>query len=665
MMTAGPNDTDATLTARVCTQLGAKLFTDFTLIGRETSRLTLPSCVVNHPSLVSVTLRRLIVNSFDSLPTSLVTLKMEWCYPAAASGSTSSTDGYNGDGSINWSEIWGRFSQLTSLTITNSQMTGNLDALPARVRTFDVSNNKLGGAGLSSLLNNVASNDPSPLVINLSDNNLNSVINEGFFNRFASVTVKPSSFSFYAFNSSLSGVLPLRFLDNFAGAQFNTFWLDLRWNKLTGSLPQPFLPTGLLNAASDAQPIFVLRLASNNFIGDLPGFSTITRVQLFLFDASNCRFDGKLPATMFPAGLISAYTIFSQFNLDLSNNRIHGSIPETFLALQTVSVYFDSVTVSLAGNDITGTIPENLFWKKYIPPHRRQADLPDLSDRSSSNSQQDVELHWQGGRFFNFYVQSNRLSGSLPPRLFSYNGARQVILFATNNALTGSIPSDYFNLFNNSLQFLLYAENNRLSGLPSSCSNKTYFDIKFANNQLHGSIPTAWQNCKWESINIKQNPGISGFIPPGLLTGSNLMTFEASNTLLTGTLPTLGMLRTLNLANTLISFCSNATFAAPPFLACDFSQSDACLCPLRFSICTLNCAPASKVVTHVRVDARSQNRPSYDLAYVVCSVFVAAVLVFALMATFWPALRKNLNTYHPLTPASADLPCSTHGAELL
>lgn len=577
----------------ICGALTADAYATVEILGLGDVRLILPDCIANR-TIEELVLKRLIVESFESLPTSLTAISMEYCYLIRPTGAASSLfDGFNADGTISWPEVWDRFSSLSSLAIKYSQLRGVLGPLPTRLRFFDVQFNLLTGDGLNSLFEEVDENNVSPFKVDLSYNPLNTTLPQNLFDPFRGLKA-PSSFEFLARDCNLNGTLASALLSPFLGALFHTFKLDLGRNNLSGSLPFSFLPIDLLST-SVITPSFSLRLAHNSFSGSLPFdmFSPLTRLGAFEFRAEECGLSGTLPNLLFPSGLLTTSGA-TNFILSLSSNNISGSIPETFLALTADNVTFKNVELLLNSNHLSGSIPENLFWS-LNPNLRRHVNI------AMSGHQIAPEYRWMTSNLF-FTIASNSLTGSLPPRLFSYLGVSQAPLFyrlyANQNNLIGSLPAQYFDDIHHDDDegtFELFVSHNRISGsLPSSCRRTVRTAILAAHNQLSGTIPTAWSSCALERIEIDENKGISGSIPPELFKVSALTRFSARGTSLTGTVPNIGeSLHTLHLSNTMLSFCSTS-FSPRSGMVCDISQTDACRCASDYDdVCAMSCTPAT------------------------------------------------------------------------
>ncbi len=163
-----------------------------------------------------------------------------------------------------------------------------------------------------------------------------------------------------------------------------------------------------------------------------------------------------------------------------------------------------------------------------------------------------------GGQVLWLYLNSNQLSGSIPPDLGDLSGLQDLRLGSNQiggsippelenltslqnlslgrNQLTGSIPPDLGNLLN--LRYM-YLNNNQLTGsIPpelGDLANLIY--LLLDSNQLTGGIPPALENLSnLEYLHLNSNP-LRGSIPPELGNLSSLLDLRLADAELTGSIP--------------------------------------------------------------------------------------------------------------------------------
>lgn len=284
----------------------------------------------------------------------------------------------------------------------------------------------------------------------------------------------PATMSFFVVNAAgLSGTIPATFFSLFTGATLTTLYLDLSNNAFTGSIPSTFL-------------------------GNLP-IAQLTNLNWFL---SGCGLSGSIS----PSLLGGSWTAMKVFNLEWSINAFSG--PATNLLQNAVFTKgtFTGLSISMAGNDLTGSIP---MWLS--------------GGIGSSVTSLMVSF------------SNNLLTGSIPSNYFSNMGLGSMTymtLSLEGNKLTGGLPSGLLNVSSSSaLQlswtgFALYLSNNLFDGsiapdlfAPLNCTSTANFIFQVANNQFTGGLPTtlcgnnAGLVLNGINLNFGQNPKMTGSIP--------------------------------------------------------------------------------------------------------------------------------------------------------
>ncbi|VXD15923.1 T9SS type A sorting domain-containing protein [Marinoscillum sp. 108] len=202
-----------------------------------------------------------------------------------------------------------------------------------------------------------------------------------------------------------------------------------------------------------------------------------------------------------------------------SNNWLAGSVDTwhgvTVSGGRVVSLDLsDDGTLSYNGNNLTGTIPEDV------------GNLSELTFLSMAGNALTGTLPTTLGNLTSvqyMYLSTNSLSGSIPPELGNMTSLTALTLF--DNQLTGSVPAE---LADATALDLLYIGDNSLSGaLPSALGNLDMIKFDVRNNLLSGTIPSSFSN--W--INVEEfglfGNDFEGPIPSGI--GASLIFFDISN----------------------------------------------------------------------------------------------------------------------------------------
>lgn len=408
---------------------------------------------------------------------------------------------------LNWTPLFSHMPLLTSLKIINSGLGGGLpDVIPANITNFFLTGNSLTGT------------IPSTLVSGATRSNFSSLL-------------------FNARSNQLTGSIPANLFD-LGAASWTGFSFDVSYNQLNGPLPANVFSLMTLTTTASA----VVTLSNNQLTGLLPSrlFATPTQTSGLTFDVSNNLLSGAIPADLMSGANFLAATISA------SSNKLTGPLPELLYGQPDI-IKLGSTELRLQSNNITGTIPPNLFALSRLA--------------SSANSQVILSL------------TNNSLSGPIPPNLLNFSsGATPFILTLefSNNQLNGSWPAEVFANANYSAtaqaNVAIHIMNNQLSGtLPSGMLNTThipnYNDNKFAavtlnllGNAITGEIPSDLLSSGTSielrlSLNLGGNrlsgsiPSTLFAVPQGYDAGSNpLRPFASvivnvSSNLLSGSIP--------------------------------------------------------------------------------------------------------------------------------
>lgn len=359
-----------------------------------------------------------------------------------------------------------------------------------------------------------------------------------------------------ATSCNLTGSIPPTLLMPLASAALSSFTLNIGNNLIDGALPEAFFPVGLLTPAGS--PSLSIIISDNHLTGPIPPsmFGNISRFNSFAFAAANNLLTGPLPP-LFANGLSAASSI-GTITLILSSNKIDGSIPPHFLSNGlTASVSYSDVSIQLESNLLTGSIPSDIFSTYRVDGGGAQ--IPITLKATSMG----------------LYLNDNRLSGSIPPQLLE------------------AIVTDAFGYS----EFALTATNNLLVGpLPGFCLASTRITFGLGSNRINGTIPEAWLSCKFITINLSNNPNVTGPLPTGFFNKTQVTSFYANGTSLSGDLPTTRSMIWFDLDYTNIEFCSTASLASAALLStsfCSLSHTKACACPASYpAACTKFCTLA-------------------------------------------------------------------------
>lgn len=617
--------TTASTAALICPQLNVSVYS-LSIVAPNVARVVeVPDCV--RTAAYNVTELRFVnvIVFLNRLPATPKRFSCSGCYyisptntapPASAPSSApvsttpmgNTLDGFNNDGTVAWNEIWDLFPQVGYFESENSfpGLIGSMPTvLPSRIYAFKLSYEPLSGSIPSTLFNDIATVIPIAKVeVIVSNGALTGSIPPNLFTPFES-----SSFGFnfdfvVEFNyNQLDGELPPKLLYPMVNLRPNGFSLRLDFNDIHGSIPYGFVPESI------SQSTFFLNFANNSLTGAIPQgifMNCTTQYQTNLVLTGN-QLTGPLPDTIIPIGA-SRY-----FYFDASYNKIDGSIPAGLITGGLASnASVDGLTINLAYNQLTGSIPETLLWTMSNVNRKREESTAILGDGDLLSVERDsrmmqlfaLTVSWQ----LQIYLQSNQLDGTIPADLFKYahigvpsNSDTLTYFYVDNNQLTGSIPDNFITpSATGTGSIYISAPNNSLSGRPpASCFSPHPYYINLERNELRGSIPSEWGSCSdIRSIILDHNVGLTGSIPSSLLsTPSSVETFRASYTSISGDLPAVNgsSLTRLDISFTRLSLCSAASSEAITSYqsgsTCDVSYSPACDCPDLYDTCsTAACA---------------------------------------------------------------------------
>ncbi|XP_038682114.1 probable leucine-rich repeat receptor-like protein kinase At5g49770 isoform X3 [Tripterygium wilfordii] len=252
--------------------------------------------------------------------------------------------------------------------------------------------------------------------------------------------------------------------------------------------------------------------------GQLTGdISTLSELQTL--DLSyNKGLTGSLPSSI---GDLKKLT-----NLILVGCSFSGHIPESIGSLQQL------VFLSLNSNRFSGTIPPtignltNLYWLD-LADNQLEGPIP-FSKGTTPGL--DMLVHAK-----HFHFGKNKLSGPIPPQLFSSNMALIHVLFDSNQ-LTGSIPSTL--VLVQTLEVLRFDRNSLSGSVPSNFNNLTSLhELFLSNNKLSGPMPNLTGLNYLNSLDLSNNSFDTSDVPSWLSTIESLTTLMMEDCRIQGEVP--------------------------------------------------------------------------------------------------------------------------------
>ena len=453
-------------------------------------------------------------------------------------------------------------------------------------------------------------------------------------------------------NNNLTGPIPPAL-----GALSNLVVLFLYGNNLTGPIPPA------LGALTNLEVLF---LFTNDLTGPIPpALGALSNLVVLILDSNNLA--GPIPPAL---GALSSLR-----HLSLRSNNLTGPIPTALGDLSGLGI------LQLGFNNLTGALPLSLANLQYleqlyidnnaglcasanaafqawlatvrdfrgdtcadgVPPTVSDEDLRDraalmaLYDATNGNNWTDSTnwgtdeafYDWHGvttdgaGRVIHLNLDSNNLTGPIPPELGDLSSLRSLGLDSNNltgpippalgdlsnlaelnlhtNNLTGPIPPELGALSN--LEFLNLYGNNLTRPIPPALGDLSRLVfLQFGDNTLTGPIPPelgALSNL--DSLGLGPN-NLTGPVPPELGALSNLGELNLNSNNLTGSLPS-SLTNLRNLKYLLIE--NNAGLCAPADAA--FQAWLGTVGDFRGEICADEPAPTMLILSAASAPAEGGN----------------------------------------------------------
>nr|GMD73773.1 receptor-like protein 12 [Ipomoea batatas] len=427
----------------------------------------------------------------------------------------------------------------------------------------------LSACDISKLSHPLVHNKSSLQVLDLSNNEFNTVIFRWIFNLDSLISLQLFSCGFQSpFPDDPWNLTSLR-------------TLDISGNEFHGHLPN-----GLWNLTS----LSILDISENEFHGHLPnGLWNLT--SLSILDISENKFSGHLPNSL--------WNLTSLSSLDLSQNMFTGEIPKPIGKLNKLQ------TVSLYNNKLYGPLPENLGYSfpmlenLYIEDNMLEGivtenhfvNLTKLGSLQASGNRLtlNVSLNWiPPFQLGSLYLSGWKLGPQFPTWLRYQHSI--VELDISNAGMQSEVPSwfwrsfqfSFLNLSHNQLQgkiqsisvvkpfgempssALVYLGSNQFNGpLPRISSHTTELDLSnnsfsenvsnflchaqnvpykleilhLGGNQLFGEIPNCWMHWPHLKVINMGNNQLIGSIPNSIGLLDQLKSLDMHKNMLFGPIP--------------------------------------------------------------------------------------------------------------------------------
>ena len=263
-------------------------------------------------------------------------------------------------------------------------------------------------------------------------------------------------------DNDLTGIIP-----EALGQLHNLQYLDLRYNDLTETIPE---------ALGQLDNLKTLNLSDNDLTGCIPEtLQDIPNNDLNYFGLAFC---SEIASDR--SALVAFYEATSGNNWEDNTNWLSTLPLEQWYGVDTN--YKGRVFgISLASNDLTGTIPEalgqlNNLETLNLSSNNLTGPIPETLEQL--NNLQALDL------------SSNDLTGTIPEALGQLNNLE--ILNLSNNDLTGSIPETLGQL--NNLQALDLSSNDLTGTVPEMLGQLNNLQALYlAGNELTGCTPPALQ----------------------------------------------------------------------------------------------------------------------------------------------------------------------------
>ncbi|KAF7047098.1 hypothetical protein CFC21_056064 [Triticum aestivum] len=366
-----------------------------------------------------------------------------------------------------------QLTMLTTLSMRNNKLQGNIPDLPLSIRVLDLSCNNLSGPLPHSF------RDKELHYLSLSKNSISGVIPTDLCNMISLELIDLS-------DNNLSGELP-----NCWQKKSELYAVDFSSNNLWGEIPSTM---GSLNS------LMSLHLSKNRLSGVLP--TSLQSCQMLMFlDLAENNLSGNIPKWI-------GDSLKSLILVRLGSNQFSGGIPEELSQLPALH-YLD-----LSNNKLSGPVPH--FWGNLTALHLVNQD----QDRRTSPFLQ-YKVYGLGGAYF--FVYTDTLEVMTKGHNFLYEEEMYVMkgIDLSANLLSGEIPNEIG--FLSSLINLNLSRNHIGGSIPAELGNLVDLEsLDLSWNDLSGPIPDSFASLtSLGFLNLSYND-LSGEIP----SGNQLQTFD-------------------------------------------------------------------------------------------------------------------------------------------
>ncbi|KAJ9556519.1 hypothetical protein OSB04_011133 [Centaurea solstitialis] len=346
--------------------------------------------------------------------------------------------------------------------------------------------------------------------------------------------------SLYLDNNDLTGSIPEE-----VGNLTKLWGFFVRRNRFSGRIPSSIGNMNALEVLDFSENLFSMQIPAD--IGRLPNIRRI--------DLNYNQLTGLIPS--------SIQNLSKLQELRLESNKLTGEIPIGLFQIRTLeSLFIGGKGNKLIWNNKAKIVPRGNLTSLSMPYCGMSGQIPEWISSATSLKLLDLSGNQLEGRFPNWLAKmdletiilsDNKLSGSIPPRLFesqsleilqlsknNFSGelpenignAKGVwILMLSKNNFSGRIPKSMSKMHNLGL---LDLSRNKLSGdtFPIFTDNPDHYYLDLSYNEFFGKIPTALSR-ETQYIYLGGNK-FSGSLPWNLTKLINLQHLDLHDNEITG-----------------------------------------------------------------------------------------------------------------------------------
>ncbi|KAG7025695.1 Tyrosine-sulfated glycopeptide receptor 1, partial [Cucurbita argyrosperma subsp. argyrosperma] len=346
---------------------------------------------------------------------------------------------------------------------------------------------------------------------------------------FVSASCNPSDRdSLWSFINSSSSSVPQSF--NWSSSIDCCFWEGVSCEAIANSddnrvtkllLPSRGLRGEFSSSLTNLAFLSHLDLSHNRLDGSLPSdfFTSLSRLKFL--NLSYNLLAGQFPPQPSSSGLVIE-------TLDLSSNRFSGEIPSSFI--QQVAISGSLTSFNVNNNSFTGLIPTS-FCVNTTP-------ISSLRLLDFSNNKFSRGIPQGLGNCPNlevFRASFNSLTGSIPSDLYNVLSLKELSLHV--NHLSGNIGEGIVNLTN--LRILELYSNALIGPIPMDIGKLSRLEqISLHINNLTGTLPASLMNCtNLTLLNVRVNKLQGDLSNVNFSRLLSLTTLDLGNNMFTGSIP--------------------------------------------------------------------------------------------------------------------------------